>query len=143
METSSKRMSPMSTTEDSGLAAQMATATRLDVGVERRLCVQGARRQEFGVLISGRARVVRDGAVVARIGAGDHFGDFTVLRGLPSPVTIVTEEPTTIVVVTGKEFRGTLGADEGCRDVLERALDARIRDWVSTPDRVPAEQLTT
>ena len=48
------------------------------------------------MVLSGRARVMRDGAVVAQLGVGDHFGEFTLLRGLPSPVTIVTEEPTTV-----------------------------------------------
>jgi CRP-like cAMP-binding protein len=111
-----------------------ATATRLDVGAGRRLCVQGLRRQEFGVVVSGRARVVRDGAVVAQLGAGDHFGDFTLLRGLPSPVTIVAEEATTVDVLTGAEFRATVGVDDAFRASLERTLDQRIRDWVAGAD---------
>lgn len=126
---------PVGVSDDPRLATQFAaTATRLDLGAGSRLCVQGARRQEFGLVISGRARVVRDGAVVAQIGAGDHFGEFTLLRGLPSPVTIVAEEPTTVDVVTGAEFRGTVGADECFRESLERTLDRRIRDWVATAD---------
>ena len=126
---------PVGVSDDPRLATRFAaTATRLDLGPGRRLCVQGTRRQEFGVVISGRAQVVRDGAVVAELGAGEHFGEFTVLRGLPSPVTIVAEEPTTVAVVTGAEFRGTVGADEGFRDSLERTLDARIRDWVAAAD---------
>jgi len=112
-------------------------ATRLDVEAGTRLCVQGRRRQEFGVVVTGRALVMRDCTVVAELEPGDHFGEFTVLRGLPSPVTIVAEEPTTVDVVTGAEFRGTVGADNGFRDSLERTLDARIRDWVATPDAAP------
>ena len=115
-------------------ASELPTATRLDVGPGRRLCVQGARRQEFGVVVSGRARVLRDGAVVAQLGAGDHFGEFTLLRGLPSPVTIVAEEPTTVDLLTGAEFRGTVGADKGFRESLERTLDSRIREWVAAAD---------
>lgn len=126
---------PAGVSEDPRLAAQLASAaTRLDLGVGRRLCVQGARRREFGLVRSGRARVVRDGAVVGELGAGDHFGDFTILRGLPSPVTIVTETPTTVVVLSHQEFWGTIGADAAFRESLERALDARIRDWVSASD---------
>jgi CRP-like cAMP-binding protein len=133
----------VATSEDPRLAALLATvATRLDLGAGRRLCVQGARRQEFGRVISGRAKVVRDGAVVAWLGGGDHFGEFTVLRGLPSPVTIVTEGPTTVDVVTGSEFRGTIGADEGIRGSLERTLADRIRSWLSTPDPVATPVLS-
>jgi hypothetical protein len=121
-------------TDTIGMSAFSTLATRLDVGAGNRLCVQGRRRQEFGIVVSGRARVLRDGAVVAHLGAGDHFGEFTVLRGLPSPVTIVTEDPVTIDVVTGNEFRGTIGADDASCHRLERALDARVRDWVSAPE---------
>ena len=126
---------PVGVSDDPRLAEQFAaTATRLELCAGSRLCVQGARRQEFGLVISGRARVVRDGAVVAQLVAGDHFGEFTMLRGLPSPVTIVADEPTTVAVVTGCEFRGTVGADGGFRDSLERTLDGRIRDWVAAAD---------
>ncbi len=86
------------------------------------------------MVLSGRARVMRDGAVVAHVGAGDHFGEFTLLRGLPSPVTIVSEVPTTVALLTGAEFRGTVGADDRFRDSLERTLDSRIRDWVAAAD---------
>jgi CRP-like cAMP-binding protein len=117
-----------------GVSELPATATRLDVGAGRRLCAQGLRRQEFGVVVSGRARVERDGAVVAQLGAGDHFGEFTLLRGLPSPVTIVAEEPTTVDLLTGAEFRATVGAHDSVRETLERTLDQRIRDWVAAAD---------
>lgn len=134
-------MDPMEWCEDPQLAAQFATmATRLELGVGRRLCVQGARRQQFGVVLSGRARVVRDGVVVDQLGAGDHFGEFTLLRKLPAPVTIVADLPTTVAVVTGPEFRGTIGADPRACGRLEQAVDRRIRDWVSAPDVAGAKQ---
>jgi len=135
---------PIGVSDDARLAKLFAaTATRLDLRAGSRLCVQGARRQEFGLVISGRARVVRDGVVVAQLGAGDHFGEFTVLRGLPSPVTIVADEPTTVDVVTGAEFRGTLGTHDGFCDSLERALDLRIRDWVAAADTTYVSERAT
>jgi CRP-like cAMP-binding protein len=109
-------------------------ATRLDVNDGRKICVQGHRHQQFGRVVSGRARVERDGVPVATIGVGDHFGEFTLLRGLPSPVTIVAEGPMTIDLVTGSEFRATVAQDPMAVSELERTLDARIRDWVSAPD---------
>lgn len=129
-------------TDTIGMSEFSNLATRLDLGAGNRLCVQGRRRQEFGVVVAGRAHVLRDGAVVGHLEPGDHFGEFTVLRGLPSPVTVVTEEPTTIDVVTGSEFRGTLGADDASRQLIERTLDARIRDWVSTRESAAAAEVS-
>jgi CRP-like cAMP-binding protein len=135
METLAVRVNPVGVSKAPRLGAHFqSVATCLDLGAGRRLCVQGARRREFGLLISGRARVVRDGVVVGELGAGDCFGDFTTLRGLPSPVTVVTEEPTSVEIVTGQEFWSTVGGDAALRDSLERTLDARIRDWVSASD---------
>ena len=89
----------------------------------------GVRRRGLAV---ARGCWRRRGRGAAR--CGDHFGEFTLLRGLPSPVTIVTEEPTTVDVLTGAEFRGTLGPTTRFRASLERTLDGRIRDWVATAD---------
>ena len=116
-------------------------ASRLDVRDGRRLCVQGRRHQEFGRVVSGRARVVRDGVEVASVEVGDHFGEFTLLRGLPSPVTIVADGPMTIDLVTGSEFRATVAQDPVAVTELERTLDGRIRDWVSAPDAAAVSEV--
>ena len=120
-----------------------ATATRLDLPAGQTLSAQGRRRQEFGVVIDGHATVHRDGRSVGGLQRGDCFGEFTMLRGLASPVTIVAATSVTDDVVTGTEFRATLGSSEVVRRRIEQELDARIRDWVrSVPTAEVAEEVT-
>ena len=112
-------------------------ASRLDLLPERRLTVQGKRRMEFGIITEGSARVLRDGRQVGSLRVGEHFGEFTVLRGVPSPTTIVAETPVTVAVLTAPEFRALVEPSDLVRNRIERAIDRRIRDWVPVP--LPSE----
>ena len=61
------------------LRTLIGLGTRLDAPTGRVIAHQGTLRREFVVVIAGRADVVRDGCVVARLGPGDHTGEFTLL----------------------------------------------------------------
>ncbi len=52
----------------------------------------------FGVL-HGELRVLADQAVVARLGAGDFFGEMSLLTGEPRAATVVAGSPCELVVV--------------------------------------------
>jgi CRP-like cAMP-binding protein len=78
------------------------------------LTVQGGHGREFGVIVEGQAVVAVDGHEVARLGAGDHYGELALLddpmtsRGRRATVT--TTVVTTLAVMSVAEFR-TLLAD--------------------------------
>ena len=55
---------------------------------EPRHRARGRYRHGFFVVISGLVRVVRDGAVVARLGPGEFFGELSVLDRLPRNATV-------------------------------------------------------
>jgi CRP-like cAMP-binding protein len=136
-------MSLLATVPKRDLRLFAATATRLDLPAGTTLSAQGRRHQEFGVVIDGHASVERDGRPVGSLQRGDCFGEFTVLRGVPSPMTIIAATPVSVDVVSGPEFRATLGSCEAARRQIEQALDGRIRDWVrSVPAADVAEKVT-
>jgi CRP-like cAMP-binding protein len=76
------------------------------------LTVQGGRGREFGVIIEGEAIVAVDGLQVARLGAGDHYGELALLddpmttKGRRATVTSTVE--TKLAVMTVAEFRTVL-----------------------------------
>jgi CRP-like cAMP-binding protein len=113
--------------------AVAVAASRLDLPPESRLAVQGKRRMEFGIITEGSAKVLRDGRQVGTLRVGEHFGEFTVLRGVPAPTTIVAETPVTVAVLTAPEFRALVESSNLVRGRIERAIDHRIRDWVRSP----------
>ena len=118
-----------------------SVTTRVTFRAGKVLARQGECRREFGVIVDGVAAVDRDGLDVDELGRGDHFGESTVLRGLPSPATVVATSPITIDVVSQAEFEMSLGANDVLRTRIEHGLDRRIRDWVCDAASVPASNV--
>lgn len=87
-------------------------AAVVTVPAGRDLTVQGNRGRECGVIIEGEAIVVIDGHEVARLGAGDHYGELALLD---DPVatkgrraTVTTTVATTVAAMTIAEFQTVL-----------------------------------
>ena len=80
------------------------------VGVERSFAdgedvmVQGSVGDEFHVVVSGRARVVRDGNVVAELLPGNGFGEMALLRDGPRTATVTAEGEVTTFVISRLDF---------------------------------------
>jgi CRP-like cAMP-binding protein len=110
--------------------------TRVPFAAGKVLATQRRPCRQFGLIVAGSVAVQRDGEDIDVLEPGDHFGEFTVLRGLPNPTTLVARTPVTIDVVTGPEFRKSFAADPVLRERIDRECDRRIRDWVRSP--VPA-----
>jgi len=117
------------------VAAFASTSTRIDLPAGSVVLRQGQRRQEFGVVVDGTLVVVREGCPIAWLRRGEHFGEFSLLRAVPSPVTLLAETPVTVAVVTGPEFRGTIADNGPMRARIEHELDQRITHWLRSVRR--------
>ena len=80
------------------------------VGVERTFAdgedvmVQGTPGDEFHVVMSGRARVSRDGTAVAELGPGSSFGEIALLRHVPRTATVTAVGTLTTFVISRLDF---------------------------------------
>ena len=54
---------------------------------------QGDPGEAFYAIADGQADVIRDGATVAHIGAGDHFGELALIDDAPRAATVVATTP--------------------------------------------------
>jgi CRP-like cAMP-binding protein len=113
--------------------ARVAFSAGKVLATQRRSC------RQFGLIVEGTVTVRRDGEDIDVLEPGDHFGEFTMLRGVPNPVTLVARTPVTVDVVTPGEFRLDFGADPTLRGRIDRECDRRIRDWIRSP--IPAPTL--
>ena len=107
--------------------------TRIDVPPGKVLARQGTRRDEFVVVISGSADVVRDGEIVDHLGTGDHFGEYSLVRGVPQPATVVAAEASVVDVFPVREFRCAYNAMPAFRTAIHEALDRRTVSWLTVP----------
>lgn len=79
------------------IAARLGTEVHLLDGHE--VARQGETGRQFGVVLSGTLRVVRDGEEIARLGEGDCFGEISLLAGRLVPQTATVEAAGNAVVL--------------------------------------------
>ncbi|MCI0635380.1 MAG: cyclic nucleotide-binding domain-containing protein [Actinobacteria bacterium] len=113
----------MRDTDRSGLLDEVApfsslTRTELDLlsfiaedSMVGRGCLvieEGASGRKCFVIGNGRAKVWRDGEVVAELGPGQFFGEMSLLAGAPYSTTVTAETTLELFVVSPAEFDSLL-----------------------------------
>jgi CRP-like cAMP-binding protein len=88
---------------------------------------QGEFGHEFALLVDGRARVERDGRTIAELESGDFFGEMSLLDGKPRSASIITEAPSTILVMHSRDFSFLLDSVPGLAKQMLVELVARLR----------------
>ncbi len=82
-----------------------ALADIIDLPADRRIMSQGDRGAEMFVLVSGAARVERDGNVLADAGPGAVLGEIALLDGGPRTATVTLTEASRLLVLARREFQ--------------------------------------
>jgi CRP/FNR family transcriptional regulator, cyclic AMP receptor protein len=98
----------------------------LDVPAGTVLCEQGARGQEFFVIIDGEATVTRGKKAVATVGAGDFFGEIALLEHVTRTATVTAATPLRFFVVSDRAFEAVLDTDPTIERKVLRALARRL-----------------
>jgi CRP/FNR family transcriptional regulator, cyclic AMP receptor protein len=87
---------------------------------------EGDSGREFFVLIEGTADVSRAGKKVASIGAGDFFGEISLISKTPRNATITTTSPVRALVITDRAFRRMLDQSPAIQRKVLEALGERL-----------------
>lgn len=89
---------------------------------------QGAAGNAFYAILSGEADVVRNGRKVARLGAGDHFGDLALIDKMPRNASVVAASELTLIVLKLREFDALIDASPAFTRRLLVGLVGRLRE---------------
>jgi CRP-like cAMP-binding protein len=108
-------------------------AVEVEFAADRVIARQGDIGTGFFVIVSGGARVVRDGAVVARLGPGDFFGELSVLDGLPRVAQVLADGPTTCLALATWDFEAVVREQPAVALAVMRGLARRLRDVTEGP----------
>ena len=107
------------------LAAVAQQTDEISVAAGRVLAREGDLGEEFFVIESGTAQVTRGGAPVAKLGAGDFFGEIALIREDRRTATVTATSPMVLIVMTGSSFRSLDSSTPGVRETVSKALAER------------------
>jgi CRP-like cAMP-binding protein len=102
-------------------------ADEVDVPSGKVLMRQGESGADMMVLVRGSVAVERDGARINTLGPGDFFGEIALVDGGPRTATITTEEPSTLLVITHRDFHAMMDEFPEVADQVMNALANRVR----------------
>jgi CRP/FNR family cyclic AMP-dependent transcriptional regulator len=111
-----------------GLAGLADLAASVDFPAGHVIARQGEIGTGFFVVISGMVRVVRDGEVVARLGAGEFFGELSVLDRQPRNASVIADEPTSCLALASWDFEKVLLEQPALTLSILRGVATRLRD---------------
>jgi len=111
-----------------GLALLADLATPVDFPAGHVIARQGEIGTGFFVIVSGLVRVVRDGTVVARLGAGEFFGELSVLDRMPRNATVAAEEATSCLALASWDFDRVLLEEPALTLTILRGVARRLRE---------------
>lgn len=111
-----------------GLAALAELSAAVDYPAGHVIARQGEIGTGFFVVVDGEVRVVRDGAVVARLGPGEFFGELSVLDRMPRNATVAAEVPTSCLALASWDFEKVLLDQPALTLAILRGVAARLRE---------------
>jgi CRP/FNR family transcriptional regulator, cyclic AMP receptor protein len=101
-------------------------ADEVDVPAGKVLTKEGGPSQEFFVITSGSATVTREGEEVARLGAGDFFGEIGILKAEPRTATVTADTSMSLLVLFAQNFTALDHEITEVRNCVEKAMAERL-----------------
>ena len=97
------------------------------------VCQEGDPGHEFYLLADGEAAVERNGQVIAKLHAGDHFGELALLDRGPRSATVRAVSDVRLYVLHERSFAAVLNEVPALAQKLLAALASRLREAESPP----------
>ena len=103
-------------------------ADEIDLPAGKELIREGDPGRQFFVLLDGEAEVRRKGRKVNTLGAGDFFGEISLVTERPTTAAVTLTEPSSALVISRPAFRRLMLAEPGIQLQVLEALAERILD---------------
>lgn len=99
-----------------------------EVEAGTRLAEQGRKGRQLSLIVEGAATVERDGKKLADLGPGDVVGEMSLVDHAEANATVVTTEPSVLLVMHAKDFSEVLDGSPGFARKLLGTLVRRLRE---------------
>ena len=108
-------------------------ASETDYAVGDHLVRQGNPGDAFIIIVTGRARVDRDGKTLRELGPGDFLGEISLIDGSPRTATVTALDPIHAFVIQRDGFLDLIDRIPVFRHEVLNCLTQRIRASVADP----------
>ena len=125
------------------LEAIAKLTTVLDVPAGRVLARQGHAGHECFVVVTGKVEARRGETPVGVLGAGQFFGEMSLLDREPCVATVTATEPTTLLVLTAADFDKLVASMPSVDRKMLIVLAHRLRDIENRYVPTEARLITT
>ncbi len=99
---------------------------RRSYGADEVIVREGSTGTALYIILSGRARVEREGETLTTLSSGDFFGELALIEEHPRSATVVADEPTECLLFPAWEFTALLNEHPEVAVPIMRALIARV-----------------
>jgi CRP/FNR family cyclic AMP-dependent transcriptional regulator len=124
-----RRLPPFACLSNPELRRLEPLLTDIPVPAGKVLAREGRPCLQFGVVIEGTALVTRGGHEIARLGAGQIFGELGLVRAAPNPATIVACTAMTLELMNVREFHSAYTTMPAFRDHVDDQMEDRLATW--------------
>jgi CRP/FNR family cyclic AMP-dependent transcriptional regulator len=101
-------------------------ADEIDLREGKELTKEGGPGREFFVLVEGTADVKKGNRRINKMGAGDFFGEISLITQRPRTATVTATSPVRALVITERSFRSLLEHQPEIQGKVMSALAARL-----------------
>ena len=103
-------------------------ATRVDVAPGRVLAREGGAGHEFVVVLEGDVEVRHGDDVIATCGAGEYFGEISLIEHRPRTATVVATSPAVLDVIGQRDFAELLAEEPAIAEQIRATAAQRLDD---------------
>ena len=91
------------------------------------VCEEGSASETMFFIESGSVSVAKQGVTLARLDAGDYFGEMSLITGDPRNATVTTLQPSVLLEVSAPAFHVIIERSPLAMRNLLRTFDTRLR----------------
>ena len=114
-------------------------ADEVHVPAGRTVIRQGDLGQEFALIVEGEADIVKDGDVVATLGAGDYFGEVALLDSITRTASVVARTELVLQVLDRRGFNTLLDDQPRLGRSMLKGLAHRLAELEESNEQLRAE----
>jgi len=121
--------------KDSGLKSVLKSAVQKKSPAGAKLVEEGKGGVGFYLILEGTAEVIREGEKLAELGAGNFFGELSVIDGAPRTADVIAMTDTYCLVITQWAMKSLI---ENHPEIAQGMLEELVRRLRATDEALHA-----